>query len=440
MKRLGSSRLRLGLILLATIPALLIMGLVLLATTLSRFQEANQQFDYSADKVTQQVASSVGLALKQNQPQQLDAMLTSLLDEPGVTAIRILDGHHKVWLSYGSFPTDKPDLVKPRQLRLFERSPAALLKREPVLQGGAAPRVIGFVEIVFDPSGLSQREIGTLIQVIIIGLSALMIVAVIAWLIADRLSSRIDRLLSDGHQQRHIRRDQVRERELRWHQQAHLEQLWSSWSHDVRTPLHGVTGMLELLATTTLNPEQAHYLEQARAAADAMVDSLGQIERTPSELALGHDAQTAQDEPLSYSKQAWNRKRVLLIDTDPISQLLTRSIMEPWGVILTACATADLALRQRAAPCDLILVSDELVDMDAASFAEAWAAEGVSISDLHDADEDRPRLSNPALVLMTQSSDPLRHEHYRQVGLEPVLVKPLRCQQVLTLLTPLIAR
>jgi PAS domain S-box-containing protein len=55
------------------------------------------------------------------------------------------------------------------------------------------------------------------------------------------------------------------------------EEFLANLSHEVRTPLHGVQGMLQLLKTTPLSPEQRGYVDQALASARGLSTILSDL-------------------------------------------------------------------------------------------------------------------------------------------------------------------
>lgn len=418
--------LRFSLVLLATVPAFCLLLVILVTTTFARLDEQMAQHESSARQMTSQLAASIDYAIISNQPALLDSSLRRLMDYPGVVAIRIFDQGGALWVSRG-------DLTRQDGLQHFSASvertrpapdPDDWLSAGPELDGDS--EVIGKVDIAFDVGSLWHRERALFFQLVLIGVSALIFIGIVAWLVASRLSRQLAVVQADEARQRYLSRELLQEREQRWLEEQERQQAWGKWSHDIRTPLHGVSGMLELLSGTELNPEQQNYLDQAREASRAMEDSLRDSPLPPTVTrALGDS------EVLEEAEAHWHGKRVLLIEDDLISQHLLRGIFEPWGVELVCVGSGHEALALRQESWDLVMVDGELPDMNAASLALAWVA-GQSLG-------QRLRRKGPPLVAITAHSDPEHISCYRAAGLDPVLNKPLRRSHLLSVLTPLIA-
>lgn len=415
-----SSRLRLTLFLLTMVPAFLILVVILLTTTYARLDDQLDQHVRSARQMAAQLAASADYALISNQPGLLEGSLRSLEQQPGVVAIRITDASGLPWLVRGR------QVVSEHQQRFSAviEHPGLPDNPDDWLTGSSSRHgsVIGQVEIIIDAHRLWQRELALLLQVSMIGLSALILMGIVAWLVATRLASRVAVLQADEARQRRISRELLQDRERRWRDEQDRRTAWGRWSHDIRTPLHGVAGMLELMSTTRLSEEQQGYLHQAREAAAAMEAALGQSPLPAQEAVI--------DSPLVQEEAAvhWQGRHVLLVEDDLVSQHLLRGILEPWGVHLVCADTGAQALALRHQPWDLVLVDGELPDMNAATLARAWAAA-----------ERAGSGTQAPLVAITAHSDPASLARYRAAGLDPVLNKPLRKSHLLSVLTPLLA-
>ena len=70
--------------------------------------------------------------------------------------------------------------------------------------------------------------------------------------------------ISDVTTRRHVQQDLERARVEAEHASAAKSEFLRSMSHEMRTPLNGVLGVLELLAATPLDPQQSRYVAAAR--------------------------------------------------------------------------------------------------------------------------------------------------------------------------------
>lgn len=421
--RAHEQRLRRGLLLLAVIPALLVSVLVLLATTMARLQDVDVQFEIQAERMSSLLASSLDYPLISNQPQLAAHGLESLLHQPGIVAVQVRDNRQEIWLSQ-----ERPGLAKDQEahwLRLAIMAPVAAVASDDWLGASPAPQLparLGTLEVRLDPAVLRQRELGLLLQVSLLALAALVVVSVASWLIASRIVEGYDLLRLGASRRQQRQSGEVGRRERDWRESQDQRTRWGQWSHDLRTPLNGVTGMLELLSTTELDTEQAGYLGHARAAADSLLETLDRVPAREA-TAAGDDEAT-----LLAAQKRWQGRRILLVEDDLVSQHLAQGLFAGWGVELTCVGRGDEGLALVDQDWDLVLVDGELPDMQADEFARTWrrlAGEGRTL---------------PApLVAITAHTDPRQLTRYREAGLAPVLDKPLRRRSVLMVLTPLIS-
>lgn len=420
-------RWRRRLLLLGTLPAILVMVLILSLTTWSHVVEQNQRFEASARQLTSQLAAGADYALLSNQPGLLDGAVRRFLEYPGVVSLTITDHSGALWLQRKSALTVMPEDVKRYEADILQ--PLALPAEDDWFDGATAPAQerIGRVSVGFDGGLILRTELGLIFRAVLLGIAVLLLIGALVWGQGARYAEQLSRQQKAARQLGVIEdlQQQLREREQRWQQLLSQQAAWGKWSHDIRTPLHGVSGMLELLASTPLDDEQQHYVAQARDAAQAMESGLRGM---PQPLAGRSPALDGR--ALAEAERLWVGKRILVVEDDLISQQLLKSIMLPWRVDLTCVDSGKAALGYVGEPWDLVMVDGELPDMNAAGFAVRW-------QQLRQ--QARRANSACALVAMTAHSDPLRVAEYQAAGLEPVLIKPLRRQHLLGVLTPLIA-
>lgn len=421
--RIHEHRLRRGLLLLAVIPALVVTLLVLLVTSMARLEDVDAQFDVQAEQMSRLLASSLDYPLISNQPQLAIHGMDGLL-QPGIVVVQVRDSRQAIWLR-----RERPGLLaadrQTRWLQVPIMAPSVQAPADDWLGAAPAPADpvrLGTLEVRLDPLSLRQRELGLLVQTILLALAALMVVSTASWLIASRVVDGYD-LLRLGVRRRQQRRNgEVGARETHWRATRDSLLSWGQWSHDVRTPLNGVTGMLELLSTTRLDAEQTGYLAHARAAADSLLETLDRVPPV-------RDSEVAEDDEaeLTAAQRRWQGRRVLLVEDDLVSQHLAQGLFASWGVALVCVATGSAGLALHWQDWDLILVDGELPDMQADEFARAWQLLASETKAL------------PPMVAVTAHTDPAHLARYSQAGLVLVLDKPLRRRSVLMVLTPLIA-
>ena len=270
---------------------------------------------------------------------------------------------------------------------------------------------------------IAQHERGILLQVGLLGFCLLLMILAVAWWISEHVLARYALLAYDEQRQRTISQDLMRQANKHWRTEQALQTRWGKWSHDVRTPLHGVSGLLELLDTTALDAEQQTYVRSAMEAAKALEQSLRNNPLAGESEALDGLGETELRKAVGF----WRDRRILLVEDDPVSTHLMSTLLKSWGVQLRCVATGhagSLALKESW---DLILLDGELPDYNAVEWAEA----------MRSLPPDACALQGP-IVVITAHDDDKHVQLFQQAGFDPVLIKPVRGRQLLSVLTPLL--
>lgn len=407
--------------LLVVVVPLLLIALVLMAVSgFGRWQAQQQQHGLALQHLTEQLAASLDYAVLSDQPQLVQGSIKQLLQMPGVQAVRIMDAQGRLWLQQ-TRQGPQPPAQEVQWLTARIVSPALPGAADDWLSAWPdSDRLVGQVQVARVAQGLSQNERRMLLQLVLLTLVGTLLAVLVAFRQSARLERYVERLRHTAESERRQRQQALLERELHWQEAQQRQQLWGQWSHDVRTPLHGVTGMLELLDTTVLDAEQRSYVQQARAAAREMLNGLQACPLPPVA-----NSEFPDEAALQAARQRWAGRRVLVVEDDLISQRVIQGMLAAWGALVVIADTGRAGLSESQRLWDLVLLDGELPDMNAVAFAHAWrTARG---------QDDVP------LVLVTAHTDPERVQPYLDAGLAPVLNKPLRQRHLLSVLTPLLA-
>jgi CheY-like chemotaxis protein len=425
--RLSQQQLRMAVLVLALVPALVVMALVLGTTTNIRLQDDLKNLDISAQQTADQLAASADYALMSNQQDLMSAGIERVTRRPEVAAIRVFDARGQLWLHKGRMSSES--LLADDELRQYRAVvvvPKATADPNDWFAGESSQtdaERLGEVQLWVSTNQIEQRERSVLVQVTLLAICVLLLTLALAWGISERVLARYALLDYDAQRQRLISQDLMRQANKHWRTEQALQLRWGKWSHDVRTPLHGVSGLLELLDTTTLDDEQQTYVRSAREAARALEISL----RNNPLATTSDQLDGLSKEALSEAQRHWLKRRILLIEDDPVSTHLMTSLLQSWGVELTAVATGHEGLQALQASWDLILLDGELPDYDAVSWWQAMQALPPSAC----------ALQGPVVVITAHDDDKYLAK-YQAAGLDPVLIKPVRGRQLLSVLTPLL--
>jgi len=411
MNKLAQRRIRRRIMLLITVPALVLSLLVLALSASARWQAEQALEIKTIQLLVNQFAASADYALQSNQPALLTSSVERLLALPSVQRVQVYTAAGELWLQQ-----QKSAALAQSHIRMAANIEAINAQdngEDWLSNWSGTPIVLGVVSVDRAPHQFSDEQATTLRQALFLACLATLILLLIGAAQAKRLLRYIDRI-------RQHQREAFHARQTQWQDDQQRQAAWGKWSHDVRTPLHGVAGMLELLDTTHLDAEQRAYVRQARAAARAMEASLQQ-----SPLPAIQSEDYPDEAALQQAQLQWQQRQVLLVEDDAISQCLLQGLLTEWGAIVKCVSNGAEGLACANQPWDLILLDGELPDMTAITFAAQWA-------DLHK--------QNTPMVVITAHSQPEKIAAYEQAGLAPVLQKPLRRRHLLAVLTPLLGR
>lgn len=411
MNTFAQRRIRRRIMLLITVPALVLSLLVLGLSASARWQAEQALEVKTTQLLVNQFAASADYALQSNQPELLGPSVERLLALPSVQRVQVHTVSGGLWLQQ-----QKTKALAKNSIRMsanIEAISAQGSGDDWLSNWSSTPILLGVVSVDRVPHQLSPEQTITLRQALFLACMATVVLLLMGAAQAKRLLRYIDRV-------RQHQREVFQARQSQWQDDQQRQAAWGKWSHDVRTPLHGVAGMLELLDTTHLDAEQRHYVNQARAATREMEASLRQ-----SPLPTTQSEDFPDDAALEQAQLRWQQRHILLVEDDAISQCLLQGLLTQWGAEVTCVNNGAEGLACVNQSWDLVLLDGELPDMTAITFAAQWAP-------LHQ--------ENTPMVVITAHTQPGKIAAYEQAGLGPVLQKPLRRRHLLAVLTPLLSR
>lgn len=425
--RLSQRQLRLAVLLLALVPAVTLLVFMMVSATQIRLQDDLRQLESSAQQTVEQLAASTDYALMSNQPTLISTVMMRVADRPEVAALRVYDAGGRLWWQEKHPISEKRYAAEDlRHYRAVVVTPPLSVDPDDWLTSDAArpsPEKLGEVHLWIATDIIVQHERNILTQIGMLGFCALLLIFAIAWWIAERVLARYALLAYDEQRQRVISQDLMRQADKHWRTEQALQTRWGKWSHDVRTPLHGVSGLLELLDTTPLDAEQQAYVRSAREAAGALEQNL----RNNPLADVSEQLDGLNDLALQRAQESWRGRRILLLEDDPVSAHLMTTLLQSWGVKLTCVSTGHAGLQALQQSWDLILLDGELPDYNA---AEWWRAMELL--------PESARAKQGPIVVITAHDDDEHLALFQRVGFDPVLIKPVRGRQLLSVLTPLL--
>lgn len=308
------------LILIALAPALM-LGMVVFAYFVSaRLDDVSRQLQETGALIAEQLAPTAEYGVISGNLSTLKSLIKGALDTPHVRSIEVYDQAGALMLDLQS----EPRLTHTMPLRYFaaniQRQSIALqnelyLLDPPAMQGDDASRYLGQVRVGLSREAFDDRQDEILLGALLLAALVILASLILALRLASALSSPLARMsqavhaLQEGHLETRLTEDQQHEmgklmrninslagalQQSAFEQQQALHQMNTAreeaeaanraksdflamMSHELRTPMNGVLGMLQLLQTTSLDKEQADYVQVAGESTDHLLRVINDI-------------------------------------------------------------------------------------------------------------------------------------------------------------------
>lgn len=306
-------------LLLGLVPALILSFILATYFISARIKDASHELDNKGQLVALQLAASSDYFVLTSNEAIVKPLTKALLDDRDVEYIEIEDINGN--LLFSQHDHTSPDAQTARgQLRWYQADIVQyniLMDDEDWFnsQQNQNQQILGQVRIGLSESSVFERQKDILLHALFIALVALFIVGLVGWLSAQRLARPIHLLSNAVKQMREgdykIRVGVTSSAEVGQLQEGvntlasalarseEIQQLYvdslikareaseaankakseflTVMTHELRTPMNGVLGMLQLLQTTTLNTEQSEYVDTALNSGDHLLGLINDI-------------------------------------------------------------------------------------------------------------------------------------------------------------------
>ncbi len=309
---------------LTAIVSAAILGLALFSSLMNSMQASSRMRDYflgQGQRIADNFARQSTLALLFHSPENARDVVSSTLAFPDVTGVQISDTRHQVLLAqaHGGNWMIKPDpAAAPQQAMLLAENGAAWLFAAPVLGGQSeaspfdmqehAPQLLGYVHVQVSKGTLNRLTWSLMLGNLGITLSFAVILLVLVRLLTRRMTEPLRAL---SHLMRRARGGEARlraaaagpreliemahafnqmmtvleqrEAELKDSRDAAVDmaqtkaRFAATVSHEVRTPLNGVVGMLDMLREMPLKANQRECVDVAWNASRTLIELINNI-------------------------------------------------------------------------------------------------------------------------------------------------------------------
>lgn len=295
-------------------PALLLFFSLFTYSLFARLNDASKSQLEIATRISENIAASSELAIiSDNETQLLDIMRTALSkDIIEITIINSLTGNQSHLKSTSKNQQTTESLSVPIYQSSIEINDSITGNTD---NGSDTPTIIGEVRIERSTEQLSKLQQRIIVISSVIGMTSISLCIIIAWHISRKLSKPLaeinnftknisagnlgHRLAVQGEGELAELQNHINEmaKSLESHQlelTSKLAQLeiakseadaanyakslfLATMTHELRTPMNGALGMLQLLSTTELNQEQSNYIEIAKSSSEHLLNIVNNI-------------------------------------------------------------------------------------------------------------------------------------------------------------------
>lgn len=177
--------------------------------------------------------------------------------------------------------------------------------------------------------------------------------------------------------------------------------------HELRTPIHAIQGMIDLLLATPLDPLQRDYLDTIRGCADLVVGTVGRLIGAP------WPASTPPPDPQRDLPPL--QGRILLAEDNAVNQKLALAFLDRLGCRADVVCTGAEVLSALQCLCyDALLLDCEMPVLDGLATARELRR------------REAPGGRRLPIIALTARAMPGDRERCLQAGMDAYLAKPLR--------------
>jgi len=285
----------------------------------ARIQDVQQELDNKGQLIAVQLASTADYFVLTGNPSIISPLTRVLLEDKDVQFIEIEDISGGLLYSHSDEDFVKHDHQDDKGLLRWYQADIiqydVLSDEEDWFGKDSQEKVLGQVRVGLSEAFMEERQNEILMHALLIAMVAMLISALIAWLSAarlanpiTRLSNTVDRMAQGDYSARtdELASGEVKQLQVGVNtlagalqqseevQQHYVESLISAreaseaankakseflavMTHELRTPMNGVLGMLQLMQSTTMSKEQDEYVEIALSSGDHLLGLINDI-------------------------------------------------------------------------------------------------------------------------------------------------------------------